>query len=235
MTMPPGEPDWLVQGRAHPFWVQLATGLLLPTGQAGLRLGARRLGPHWSLIAGIGAPQLSGLMKNEWALDQEPLAVCLWNDLQGSPDQERQKSWQQLWQTLNLLLPLRHCWAGTEEQPGLERLRDAPVLRPHFDRAALYDAAWTEVAELAAGEVQHWIAALAELRLASPVVGFELTDDKGRIQAEAELAWEPLKVAVTLARDLNFERIIAAGWHCLVASLDASPAELIAALTEKGP
>ena len=235
MTMSPGEPDWLDQGRAHPFWVQLEATGLLSAGQAGLRLGARRLGPHWSLIAGIGAPQLSGLMKNAWALDQEPLVVCLWNDPQRSPDQERQKSWQQLWQVLNLLLPLRHCWAGTVEQPGLARLRDAPVLHPHFDRATLYDAAWTEVAALAAGEVQHWIAALAELGLASPTVGFELTDDKGRIQAEAELAWEPLKVAVTLARDLNFERFAAAGWHCLVAALDASPAELIAALQENSP
>jgi DEAD/DEAH box helicase domain-containing protein len=235
MTMPPGEPDWLDQGRAHPFWLQLEATGLLSADQAGLRLGARRLGPHWSLIAGISGPQLSSLMKNDWRLDHEPLVVCLWNDPPGSPDQERQRSWQQLWQTLNLLLPLRHCWAGTAEQPGLERLRDAPVLRPHFDRSALYDAAWTEVAELAAGEVQHWVAALAELRLATPVVGFELTDDKGRIQAEAELAWELHKVAVTLARDLNFERLIAAGWRCLVASRDDLPAELIKRLTENTP
>lgn len=235
MTLPPGEPDWLVQGRAHPFWVQLEATGLLPTGQAGLRLGARRLGPHGSWIAGIGAPQLSGLMQNAWALDHEPLVVCLWDDPAGTPDQERQRGWQQRWQVLNLLLPLRHCWAGTLEQPGLERLRDAPLLRPDCDRAARYDAAWTEVVALAAAPVQHWVAALAPLRLAAPVVGFELTDDKGLIQAEAELGWEALKVAVTLARDLNFERFETAGWRCLVASPDASPAELITLLTEKSP
>lgn len=229
LMMPPGEPSWLEKAKTHPFWIQLNDLGLLPPNYESYRMGARRLGSQLLWSAGISASQLAELMKNNWQLDHQPMLVCLWDDAAETPDQERQSRWQQLWQTLNLLFPLRYCWAGGRDMQGLRRLQEAPVFRPE----AHYNTAWLEVADSVGSEVQHLVAELAQTSFPIPMLGYGLMDAKGCIVAEAEMAWESDRIAVLLAQDTNFEQFIAAGWKCLVATEETPPDALFELLREK--
>ena len=75
-------------------------------------------------------------------------------------------------------------------------------------------------------EMHAWATALAELGLPPPVVGYELLDEKGRIVAEAELAWAALKVAVLLPDTGVEAKFGATGWTCFVAAEGGVPTEL---------
>ena len=75
-------------------------------------------------------------------------------------------------------------------------------------------------------EMHAWATALAELGLPPPFVGYELLDEKGRIVAEAEMAWVARKVAVLLPDTGAEAKFKAAGWTCFVAIEGALPAEL---------
>jgi DEAD/DEAH box helicase domain-containing protein len=228
MIMPPGEPACLATTQASPGWKWLDESGVLPSDHAGYRLGARSQGTNLFFLASIGAPQLSALMKDDWGTQQEPLLYCYWNEAQDTPEQELQLRWQQLWQALNLLLPLKHCWPMGQHLTGMEQLRDAPVLQPD----AQYNMAWFEIVEHAASAVQLWVAALAQTDLPVPVLGYELLDDKGRVIAEAELAWEEEQVVVTLLQDANADLFVADGWQCLVVTPD-SPVEALIKLLRK--
>jgi DEAD/DEAH box helicase domain-containing protein len=138
------------------------------------------------LAAGIQPHQLAQVMKGNGSPEHEPVLVAEWVP-DAVPDGERQTRWQQLWQCLNLLLPLRAAWAGAADMPGLEALQNAPVLQA---QPSGLPAAWVEVLGLVQRDLHAWATALAELGLQAPVVGYELLDEKGRIVAEAEMAWE---------------------------------------------
>lgn len=107
--------------------------------------------------------------------------------------------------------------------PGLEALQNAPVLQT---QPSGLPAAWVEALGLVQREMHAWATALAELGLPPPVVGYELLDEKGRIVAEAELAWAALKLAVLLPDTGAEAKFGAAGWTCFVAVEGALPAEL---------
>ena len=57
-------------------------------------------------------------------------------------------------------------------------------------------------------------------------MGYELLDEKGRIVAEAEMAWVGLKVAVLLPETAAEAKFKVAGWSCFVVIEGALPAEL---------
>lgn len=228
MVMPPGDQSLLEQVRIHPFVALLSEIGLLPVDHGTARMGSRALG-QLVLAAGISTGPLASLLKNDWRPVHEPFVYCLWDDPIETPDQEKQTRWQQMWQVLNLLLPLRQCWCGGHHMQGMDRLMDAPIFRP----VTMFNGTWAELADLAATEVQPWLAQFAATNSPPPVVGYELTDEKGRIVAEAELAWEKAKIAVFLEKDLNAEAFEAVGWICFeVASEQAPPPALIETIRE---
>ena len=162
-------------------------------------------------------------MKGKGTTQHEPVLVAQWVP-ESVPEVERQTRWQQLWQCLNLLLPLRHAWAGAVDMPGLEALQNAPVLQT---QPSGLPAAWVEALSLVLREMHAWAMALAELGLPPPVVGYELLDEKGRVVAEAEMAWVATKVAVLLTDTGAEAEFKAAGWTCFVAFEGALPAALV--------
>ena len=162
------------------------------------------------------------ILKGKGTAQHEPVIVAQWNP-ESVPEAERQTRWQQLWQCLNLLLLLRQTWAGAVDMPGLEALQNAPVLQV---QPSGLPAAWVEALSLVLREVHGWATALAELGLPPPVVGYELLDEKGRIVAEAEMAWVPSRMAVVLPDTGAEAEFGAAGWTCFVAVDGALPAEL---------
>jgi len=221
MVMPPGEAGALDAMRQGAFWHRLDELALLPDMHKH-RIGIRQLGTVVRLVAGIHPDHLAEVMKGKGTAQHEPVIVAQWNP-ESVPEAERQTRWQQLWQCLNLLLPLRPTWAGAVDMPGLEALQNAPVLQT---QPSGLPAAWVEALSLVQREMHAWATALAELGLPPPVVGYELLDEKGRIVAETEMAWAGLKVAVLLPDTGAEAKFGAAGWTCFVAVEGALPAEL---------
>jgi len=80
------------------------------------------------------------------------------------------------------------------------------------------EVGWIEVSELACAEIQSWVPELVRLGIEPPVVGFELLDEKGRVEAEAELAWPERKLAVVLEPDSSESHFKKQGWQCFTAT-----------------
>jgi DEAD/DEAH box helicase domain-containing protein len=228
MVMPPGDAVALEVLRGSSFWQRLDELALLPD-LAQHRIGMRSLGVTFGLAAGIQTSQLSKAMTGDGAVQNEPIIVALWLPPASDPDAEKLARWQQMWQCLNLLLHLRDAWAGAPGMPGLEALQGAPMLAVQPDGLP---AAWIEVLDLAARELQSWLYGLAQEGAPLPNVGYELMDSKGRVVAEAELAWPDRKVALFLEDLEAADSFAAEGWTCLVTSDETQLGDLANTLTE---
>lgn len=241
LVLPMGDAAALQSVRGGAFWQQMdELGLLPATTQH--RMGVRQLGDglHW--VAGAHPDQLTQLMQGVGAVGNEPFVVAQWEPdlLPGAQTEaERQARWQQLWQVLNLLLPLRACWAGAAGMAGLAALQHAPGVR---ELPSAWSTAWVAVLDEVLPEVQAWAQTLASLSVVAPAVGYELMDAKGRCVATAELAWADLGLSVVVPTPqaggmtsphadavASFE---AAGWRCFVLLPGAVPDALIDHLKE---
>ena len=227
MVMPPGEAATLSAMRESGFWRRLEELSLLPE-HSKHRLGVRQLGSVVRLAAGIHPDHLGELMKGAGSAPHEPILVAEWVP-DSVPEAERQARWQQLWQCLNLLLPLRHVWAGTSSMPGLEALQSAPMLQ---QQATGLPAAWVEVMSLVLRETQAWAHALAMAGLPAPQVGYELLDNKGRVVAESEMAWPACRVTILLPDTGGEAKFQDAGWTCFVWAEGPLPDALMNQLKE---
>lgn len=210
-VMPPGDATVLATMREAAYWHRLEELSLLPD-HSKYRLGVRQLGSVVRLAVGSHPEQLGELMKGAGTAQHEPMLVAEWVP-DAVPEAERQARWQQLWQCLNLLLPLRHLWAGVADMPGLEALQNAPALQ---QPASGLPAGWIEVLSLVLRETQDWAHALALAKVPVPEVGYELLDDKGRVVAESEMAWPAARVAVLLPDSGDVAKFESAGWGCFV-------------------
>ena len=227
LVMPPGDAAVLAAMRQGAFWHRLEELSLLPDHNKH-RLGVRQLGSVVRLAAGSHPDHLGELMKGTGNAQHEPMLVAEWVP-DSVPEAERQARWQQLWHCLNLLLPLRHMWAGAADMPGLEALQNAPVLQ---QQNSGLPAPWVEVLSLVVRETQAWAHALAIADLPAPEVGYELLDDKGRIVAESEMAWPALRVTILLSETGDPSKFEAAGWTCFVVTEGPLPKALMDKLTE---
>ena len=227
MVMPPGDTTVLAAMRQGALWHRLEELTLLPD-HSKHRLGVRQLGSVVRLVAGSHPDHLSELMKGAGAAQHEPMLVAEWVP-DSVPEAERQARWQQLWQCMNLLLPLRHVWAGAVDMPGLEALQNAPVLQ---HQTSGLPPAWVEALGLVLRETQAWAHALAVTGLPAPQVGYELLDDKGRIVAESEMAWPAVRLTILLPHTGAEAEFEAAGWTCFVVTDGPLPVELMNKLKE---
>ncbi|GIK54203.1 MAG: DEAD/DEAH box helicase [Planctomycetota bacterium] len=235
ILMPHGEAMHAAVVMASDLACQLKeSGLQALPEEGAARIGGRRLADGMLMVAaGIGAAQGAMLMKGELGVDAEAGVLLRWHAGEGAPEAERQSAWQALWQTLNLLLPLTRCWAGTDAGCEWSRFLDAPLVCSPPGGAA--DLAWIEAMDLARREVQEWMSALAELGVPAPGVGYELVDEKGRVVAEAELAWPGRMVAV-FTEDVEagmLEAFSKQGWRCFRAISTDVDAGLVAILQGK--
>ena len=228
MLMPAGDGAALQALKTGEFWQRLDELGLLPDLHQH-RLGLRQLGTALTLAAGMHPEQLTQVMIGQATAQAEPLLVGEWQE-DGLPEAERLARWQQLWQCLNLLLPLRNLWVGTADMPGLAALQDCPGLKPPL---ANLPAAWLEALELGAADVQGCLTALARQGLAAPAVGYELMGEQGCVLAQAELAWPGWRLAVLLpGADADAALFVAQGWRIFTADGEELPAELKTLLME---
>ena len=228
MVMPPGDAAALQSLRDGAFWQRLTDLNLLPDLEQH-RLGQRQLGSALQVAAGIRAEHLQQLMTGLGTLASEPLVVAQW-EVQGLPEAEQRLRWRQLWQCLNLLLPLSGLWVGSADMAGLATLQDCPGLKPPETELS---ATWLEVLDLSATDVQGWVIALAKLGVVPPEVGYELLNAGGRVLAEAELAWPGHQAAVLLpGSETEAHAFTSQGWRIYMVDGSPLPAELKSLLME---
>ena len=105
-------------------------------------------------------------------------------------------AWNRSLRLFNLLQFLPDAWWITRQGMQAARYPEfAPAGKPQDSAMRPDSDNWAETMELAAEPLRpamrQWAAGLSE-----PEVGFELTDAKGQVRAEAELAWPARRVAV---------------------------------------
>lgn len=222
MMRPQGDVQALQHLRDGEYWKRLEELNLLPELQQS-HFSLRKLGTVLTLAVAMRPDQLSQILTGQVGAEAEPCLVGHWHE-SDLPEEERLLRWQQLWQALNLLLPLRRLWVGAASMPGLPAMQDCPLLNSH---SSGFSAAWDETLELAAQEVQGWALAMAQLGVDVPELGYELMSDKGRVLAQAELAW-PARLLVLLLPDMDAdaEAFTAQGWRVFVTDGGALPADL---------
>lgn len=228
LLMPTGDVAALAAVKTGAFWQRLDELGLIDDLHAH-RQSVRHIGTALSLVTSMRPEQLRQVMTGNGSVASEPVLVGEWRE-EGLSESELQQCWQQLWQVLNLLLPLRQLWVGSAEMPGLPALQNCAALK--VNSGALTEV-WQEALELAAQEVQTWCLALAALGASAPQPGYELMDDKGRVIAEAELAWPDALTAVLMPGTANDSALfVEQGWHVFTADGGELPAALSTLLME---
>lgn len=228
LLMPSGDVAALDAVKKGAFWQRLDE-LGLIDDLHSHRQSVRHIGTALSLVTSMHPDQLKQVMTGNGSVASEPVLVGEWRE-DGLSESELQQCWQQLWQVLNLLLPLRQLWVGSAEMPGLPALQNCAVLK--VNSGALNEV-WQEALELAAQEVQAWGLALAALGASAPQPGYELMDDKGRVIAEAELAWPDALTAVLMPGTTTDSALfVEQGWHVFTADGGELPAALSNLLME---
>ncbi|TBV05087.1 DEAD/DEAH box helicase [Phytopseudomonas dryadis] len=228
MLVPPGD-DAALQGfKQGAFRCRLDDYGLLPDTRTH-RWGHRTWNAAVQWLAGLSPEQLQQWMTGKAASPAEPVVLVQWQP-EDIPELDLQRRWRHLCQCLNLLLPLRHLWAGHDEMAGLSSFQASPALR---QAEQTFDSHWQTALELASPDVQAWLLALAHAGAPLPEVGFELIDERGRVLAEAELAWVSLKIAVLLTDyQADASRFEAEGWTIHIATEDAPAQALLDSLKE---
>lgn len=228
LLMPPGDVAALATVKTGAFWQRLDE-LGLIDDLHSHRQSVRHIGTALSLVTSMHPEQLRQVMTGNGSVTSEPVLVGEWRE-DGLSESELQPCWQQLWQVLNLLLPLRQLWVGSAEMPGLPALQNCAALK--VTSGSLTEV-WQETLELAAQEVQAWGVALAALGASAPQPGYELMDDKGRVIAEAELAWPDATAAVLMPGTATDSALfVEQGWHVFTADGGELPAALSTLLME---
>jgi len=228
MSVPPGDDAALQDFMQGAFRRRLDDYGLLPDTRTH-RWGHRNWSVAVQWLAGLSSEQLQQWMTGQAAVSSEPVVLVQWQPDE-IPEVDLQRRWRHLWQCLNLLLPLRHLWAGHDEMAGLSSFQASPALR---QAEQAFDSHWQMALELASPDVQAWLLALAHAGTPLPEVGFELIDGHGRVLAEAELAWVSRKIAVLLTDyQADASRFEAEGWTIHIATEDAPTQALLDSLKE---
>ena len=141
-------------------------------------------------------------------------------------------AWNRTLRLFNLLQFLPGAWWITHQgvQAGY------PEFGPTSERQTAVTATdsddWAAAMELATKPLHPAMRQWAATGLPAPDMGFELTDDKGEVQAEAELAWPKERVAVLHGEQAEntaaFER---GGWQMFSPDEEAVADRIIKRLT----
>lgn len=126
---------------------------------------------------------------------------------------DSQRIWQKALQLLNWIQFVPLIYAGTVS--GTSQGHYNNLRWGNHQQAQIKSSEWDAIYTLADEQVHTLLDAISKSDVSPPQVGYELEDSKGRVIAEAELAWETERVAVVLsetADDMNpiFEQH---GWN----------------------
>lgn len=155
--------------------------------------GAASIVGWWPMVLAKGLPASSN-----WSAP----GVVLLNQTDAVDEEALHQAWRRWLQLFNTVQFLRGTLLVTAE--GLDGhdydalgMPASPAAAPAQPASqAPINAAWQHVIEQALGDLAPGLKRLAEAGAEPPEVGMELSDAKGRVLADAELAWQAKKLAV---------------------------------------
>lgn len=103
---------------------------------------------------------------------------------------------------------------GYDLETANPALAAASVVEAEISAGAVDTQRWQMVFELSLPEVRQGLQALRDADAAPPQeVGFELADERGKVVAEAELAWLPQRLVVLTEAQAEYRQAwLVAGW-----------------------
>ena len=212
-----------------PVWMQAQPAKSLPVlSRDGVQPQLAWRWPASLLKGGMGLDMVPGLLLLDAVLADSETALHLhW------------RHWLALFNTLQVLPGMVMMTAGGLLAGDCEALKPAVSAPPATaDDGAALAAEWAAVIEQALPAVHAGLRTLASAGLAPPLPGHELADDRGRVQAEAELAWPRYRVVVLLPDQQDLaEAWQQAGWRVVLvapAGQGAQWAEQVRELTMTG-
>ena len=133
-------------------------------------------------------------------------------------------AWNRTLRLFNLLQFLPNAWWITRQGMQAGRYPEfAPAGEPQDSATQPDSDDWAEAMELAAEPLHAAMRQWAAVGLPVPEVGLELTDGKGQVLAEAELAWPTQRVAVLHGEQAeNTAAFEEAGWRTYPAAGDVA-------------
>lgn len=167
---------------------------------------------RWPLALAKG-----GLTESGWT---SPGLVLL-DEAAAESEEALHLAWQRWLQLFNAAQFLPGVWLGTArglDGHDYDDLNAAPSdgAPPSTDQGAL-NAAWTAVLDGVIDALRAGLSQLAKAGALLPEVGMELADEKGRVLADAEMAWPQVKVAVLRAdQDDMASSWVESGWSVVV-------------------
>lgn len=165
------------------------------------------------VLSGVSIAELS-----QNGMDCPPSVACVFDD-RVDYDHNYEANWNAFWHFANMMQFLPSFAAVTSK--GLERSiyeslslphsKDTQPVNPPTEWAEIYEGLFDDLAKAVAYELET---------IAFPppsALGYELTNEKGEIVAEAEMAWENLKIVWLLPTQEGFRVVFEShGWTVYV-------------------
>ncbi len=151
--------------------------------------------------------------------------VVLLDEAGAEKEEDLHLAWRRWLQVFNAAQFLPGMWLATVSGLDGHDYDDLNVgtsdVPPQAPGHAALNAAWAAVLEQVLGDLKAGLTLLAQAGAPLPEVGMELADEKGRVQADAEMAWQEAKVALLRADQEEMKALwVAAGWQVVL--LDAA-------------
>ena len=133
------------------------------------------------------------------------------------------RHWLALFNTLQVLPGLVLATASGLRAGDCEAGKPAVLAAPAVaDDGAALAAEWASVLQQALPAVHAGLRQLAAAKVQPPLAGYESADGRGRVAAEAELAWPDQRVAVLLPEQHDLGTVWQqAGWRVVLVSAAA--------------
>ena len=158
---------------------------------------------HWPLVLANGHIPEGG-----WSAP----GVVLLDEAGAEKEENLHLAWRRWLQLFNAAQFLPGMWLATASGLDGHDYDDLNVgasgVPPQSPGQAALNAAWAAVLEQVLGEVKAGLTLLAQAGAPLPEVGMELADEKGRVLADAEMAWHEAKVVLLRADQED----MSAGW-----------------------
>ena len=155
--------------------------------------------------------------------------VVLLDEAGAEKEDDLHQAWRRWLQLFNATQFLPGMWLATAS--GLDGhdydnlLIGASGVPPQSPGQAALNAAWAAVLDQVLGELKAGLTLLAQAGAPLPEVGMELADEKGRVLADAELAWPEAKVVLIRADQEDMSAPWAkAGWQVVLLDVAAAVA-----------
>ena len=175
---------------------------------------------------------LSGVSTNDMQINRinaKYFVFAILNDAVDRRTNKYEAEWNGFWHFFNVMQFLKGFTAVSVS--GIDQMVYSSIVPPAINTGGLVepievmDSAWSEaISQLFDITAKDMAGKLISLGVPAPSsIGYELVDDSGTVVAEAEMAWEDLKIAYQLSGQVGTNDFVLRGWTIISDKTDLKP------------